>query len=958
MTINQWARWVELKQGDFYAMKPLDIQQVPELVDALRQKFFQNEKELSLYKGLLNIACDYLPAQTQGMDFEKRKEWIELNTYKDLFRKRVERIPLKDGDVEMSSQAFRLALIGSEAFGNSGLLCTRIFYSLGVKEKKYILQRQPHLFPFRTQLPVIIGDCPLQEILLESTPQDLLHDAALFGSDTLLEAIKILKDRVQGLVCLDHLETFCNILIYYPEDCKRSLGYQLMMHLIDLRAGQGDEVEGNDHLINSLNIYCSKPDADRDLLSLVYPKQPFKRALLIAQWIKRCPFGVRRLFIPFGEITNILLAKPLAPSPKEFDPNALMREFDVLDSKEKKLFILWIGKIEVYCEQNKNKFKEFLEAVEERGSQPFNAALKLALMARCLTFVDKPSQICLPTLKYEEMIREVDTYTLEDMQWFTDYFLKDKRVLKLFLQDRSVTSFFIILNKLKTSLDSAFSQEMLPFFEKVILEICPANIASDALSQLSRELRLESSLKKYLEEKLKKQGFDQCATEMCTKFFSHEDNGIRFLFSIALLPTLPGKYLIHNPHFIRCVPVNYRGDVEILTALLEPFNKEGRDVLEDKLQTLPVWLKQLLMEDISFTTRFEKRVIDRLNQLYEKGSISSQEMFYFATRVPYHTFLKLANECPYENVSGLNVTFKGRQSSILHHIRDIILSMPRDNYAVEDLRQFLNRCPQKLIGEGKWLQFLAIEAPDILDLRSSKIISQFMPADFVPYVLEFLKPEHRANYLDKRLEPIFSKNIDKFSPQVRDWLIEHVTDWLPLQQNVSQALYDIWEMPRKGLEANVSNFQDTQNLLNTYQQQTVSLQAISEKLKGKNGFERLDSIIKERARMEDKILLLRQKMADIDLAPISDCVTDELLEGEVYSLEGQGKILKSTKDQMKKSPFTRKVYKSDEEKDQLIPPLSYLEKEELARSRQKIAQEIEALRTILLNDFSSDKRPA
>jgi hypothetical protein len=903
MSINEWARWVEFNQGDVHAMKPLDIRQVPELVDALKEKFFQNDKELVLYEGLLNIAYDYLPVRQPRSGYQKRRERIELNTYKDLFRKRVEHIPLKDGDVEMSSQAFRLALIGSKAF-NSGLLCTKIFYSLGVKEKKYILQRQPHLFPFKTNLPAVIGDVPLQEILPNSTPQDFLHDAALFGSDTLLEAIKILKEKVPEFV-FSYKETFYEILMYYPENCKRSLGYQLMMHLIVIYLDEEtvcemEEVVKIDDLLHSLNTYFSQPDADVGLLSLIDPHKPFKTAISIADWVKRYHLSeVLNVHIPFGEITNILLAKPPAPSPKEFDPNALMREFDVLDSMEKKLFILWIGMIEVYCEQNKNKFKEFLEAVEERGGQPFNATLKLALMARGLTYEENSSQTYLPTFKHEEIIREVDTYTWEDMQWFTDHFLKDKRVLKLFLQEQSISSFFTILNKMKRYSSSYFDQVMLPFLEKVILEICPANMASYVL------------------------------------------------------------FLLHNPDFIRWFPVSYRGDLEILGALLKPFNKEGRDVLEDKLQTLPVRLKQLLMEDITFAARYEKRVIDRLNQLYEKGCIPSQEMFYFATRHPYSTFLKLAHECPYdENVSSMIVAFKGRRLSILDHIREIIYSVPRDNYAAEDLRQFLNRSPQKVIGEGKWLQFLAIEAPAIFDLDSSKIIAQLMPAEFVPYVLELLKPEHRANYLDKRLEPIFSKNFDKFSQKVQDWLIEHITDWLPLQQNLSQALYEIWEMPRKGLEANISNFQETQNLLNTYQQQTVSLQAISEKLKGKNGFDRVDSIIKERARTEDKISLLLQKMAEIDLAPISDLMTEELLEGEVYSLEGKGMILKSTKDKMNQSPFTRKFYVSVEEKDQLIPPLSPLDKEELAKNRQKIDQKIKALRTFLLDDFRSKKRPA
>ncbi|NDD98990.1 hypothetical protein EB008_01700 [bacterium] len=187
------------------------------------------------------------------------------------------------------------------------------------------------------------------------------------------------------------------------------------------------------------------------------------------------------------------------------------------------------------------------------------------------------------------------------------------------------------------------------------------------------------------------------------------------------------------------------------------------------------------MEDIKFATHFEEKVISRLNQLYEKGCIPSKEMFYFATRLPYSTFLKLAQECRYDaSVSGEIVQFKGRKQSITEHIREISLSMRRDIYAPEDLRQFLNRCPQTLIGEGRWLHYLALEAPEIFDPHTSKIISQFLPM---------------------------------------------------VQQDLLRTLHEVWEMPRKKLEAKLSDLEQTRNLLNIFQQQTSSLEGIAQKLK-------------------------------------------------------------------------------------------------------------------------------
>lgn len=358
MSVNQWARWVELNNCKSCFEHPLDIRQVPELVVALRKKFFQGKKELSLYEGLFNIACDYLPAPSMGMGYEERKEPIAPNTYKDLFRERVENIPLKDGDVEMSAQAFRLALIGSQAFKNSCLSYKRIFYGLGLKEKKYILAKQPDLFPFRTQLPAVIGDSSLQQILAQSTPQDFFHDAALFGGDTLLKAIEILKEMVPEFVSQEP-KTYEEIIVYYPATDRRLLGYNLMMHQITLHNGRITEIEETDALLHSLNSYCSQPGADMGLLSLVYPKHPFKRALLIAKWCKNCPFRVHKLHIPCAEITKILLAKQLALRPQDFDPDALMREFDVLDFWEKKRFISQIilgKKIEVYWKKIKESF--------------------------------------------------------------------------------------------------------------------------------------------------------------------------------------------------------------------------------------------------------------------------------------------------------------------------------------------------------------------------------------------------------------------------------------------------------------------------------------------------------------------------------------------------------------------------------------------------------------------------
>ena len=64
--IDEWSRWVRLNQGDINNMQPLDIKQVPEFVNALRQNFFQEGKGLEQCKGLYDIARDYLPLTGRG----------------------------------------------------------------------------------------------------------------------------------------------------------------------------------------------------------------------------------------------------------------------------------------------------------------------------------------------------------------------------------------------------------------------------------------------------------------------------------------------------------------------------------------------------------------------------------------------------------------------------------------------------------------------------------------------------------------------------------------------------------------------------------------------------------------------------------------------------------------------------------------------------------------------------
>ena len=73
MCIQTWANWIEL-QRDVDFNESLDIRQIPDLVKVFADKFFQNGKELNLYRGLYRIVEDYLPAPQLGMSTQSTRQ--------------------------------------------------------------------------------------------------------------------------------------------------------------------------------------------------------------------------------------------------------------------------------------------------------------------------------------------------------------------------------------------------------------------------------------------------------------------------------------------------------------------------------------------------------------------------------------------------------------------------------------------------------------------------------------------------------------------------------------------------------------------------------------------------------------------------------------------------------------------------------------------------------------------
>ena len=93
--------------------------------------------------------------------------------------------------------------------------------------------------------------------------------------------------------------------------------------------------------------------------------------------------------------------------------------------------------------------------------------------------------------------------------------------------------------------------------------------------------------------------------EFTKEIFSlHGKNYQREPLAIGLLRTPSDKFLINDPVFISCIPLRYQEDVNLLIALIEPFDGKREDLLEKKLQYSPMWLKDLFMNDLTFNSFF------------------------------------------------------------------------------------------------------------------------------------------------------------------------------------------------------------------------------------------------------------------------------------------------------------------------------------------------------------------
>jgi hypothetical protein len=962
MTIQNWADWIELGRDNFDKKNPLDICQVPKLIHSLKEKFCSTDKTQNLYSGLLDIVQKLLPAPRLGFGLGEVQK-ITHTTYDRKFYERVESLPLKDGDIFMTAQAFRLALFGKKIFANSNDLEKKIFYSLGTKQKKYILEKQPDLFPFRTPLPRLIASSSLAEIMWEHHPKDLLHDAALFGGEALFEALLILKDMVSGL-CLEEAPQLEKILSFYPSaqsgkrELKEHLAYLLVVHQLEILKGK--EIADQDvlNLVDSMNEYCQTQDSDTELSTLMFPQMPLQRAHAILLWWKS--FCTRRamIHIPFSQLDKIFMAKELDIAPSSHNPQLLMAEFDRLGFEEKKEFIIQIlleRKIEAIPFEKRG---DFIRSVEQRSSQPLSACFRLALL--CIDFLSPNStfKTSLPRLQQTEILFEIQAFEFDDKKWFLENVFMHEDTICFYLKGDKLPHFFDLLNDFRTCLGSTYIRPFLMVLEDRALELCPVDAIHFALLNLGSREKLLVCLKKYVSKKIAQGPVNPSLQQVLKKYFDYTEEGIDFIYGVGTLESPTSRFLLSDPGFIQILPKQYQKEIQLLATLIEPISPTEIDPLSLEMERLPLGLKELLMNESIFGSFFEKEVMGRVLSLYKMNCIPAEEMFFLAARLPYDTFLDIAEKCPidFTKLHPL-ITFGAVEDTIPGHVEALTeLIRDGDRFAEEDLRKFLNRYPQQVIGEGRWIQYLARQVPTLYSIPVTQKIIDLMPMDLVQFVIQFLEKEHQNWFLTPRFEAIFSKNIDRFSLEVQSWLIENLEKWFVMRQDVLEYTLFLWDRPKKKLKSYVELLEETKNLFCLFQQRFSELQLISRKLQGKPGSAKLLEIVEKLRMVKGVIEPWQQRIEEIDIASISDALTDELLDGNVYSLEGNGWIGEITRDRLEANPFNRSPFLTQQDKDLRVPLLKPEEMAELEEGRKKISKQIADLRFSIVEKEKRKKR--
>lgn len=229
------------------------------------------------------------------------------------------------------------------------------------------------------------------------------------------------------------------------------------------------------------------------------------------------------------------------------------------------------------------------------------------------------------------------------------------------------------------------------------------------------------------------------------------------------------EFLQTNPH------TKYDREVRIL-SLLEKFS--ANDLPELCAYFLPNQDTLEIFELVSYHSRFKKHIStfggELLVSLYKNRKIDAEVYFKYAEAQSFDTFVELATlfekDGDIPGVLKKTVSFNLENKTIEEHLL-FLNNFSQDFY----MGFFLNHLREKILGDGKFLLFVAQFLPQGLDLNR---VLNLTPQNLIPYICLIMPKENR----DLLLAPAFQQTLIKAYPlfplSIQDWLEKEVNRWI------------------------------------------------------------------------------------------------------------------------------------------------------------------------------------
>lgn len=955
ININAWIDWLTCPNFSKLPDESIDISAVDPLINRCHSNYILakvtlvNDPDTVICAKMMQILQNFLPTLSCNYSAH-RFDYDALSRDPKIYRfyVKVNKLPLKIDGLVMHACAFRLAFLGTSAFdcGDCYSL-TKVFYQLNLVQKQYVLRKQPNLFDLRTTLALQIGSIPFVELLNSFNANDLLVDAAYIGPEILLEAIIALKGSLIEL-CMQESITLLKAIDCYRKCDKETLSYRLLKHLLDVVSKRPIHITQDLDLIDSLNLYCSQDHADKDLYNLFYPFEPIKRAIRTLSWLKN-PFkqhGPMNLSLtPVGK----MLCASFIPSPIELNSSEIIAEYNHLSFNQKKEFIgiFLIGKkLLAFKELNVDEFFHSLSLVNP-DSMP--SIFNLCLIAIGLNTTNQAGLTLLPRLSGCGIVNDFKALSTDDKIWFLKTIMINNQCLNFFFDSSNINVFLLILGISKHQLDAEQFYNIRIDVESKLLEMCPIDLSRLAFSKM--QINLKKSIYKYTQRKISRGALDSACQNVLKKFLPLFD--IYFLFSIGILQDFYKNFLLLEPLFWSAVPLNHQFDISLVINVLKPFTEEGFAIISPVLRQfgLPVVLKHQLLLDDPFSSNFHVHHMDKLMNYFSKNAISSEDMFFLATKIPYAVFLQLLPACSVD-VFGLHETvyFEGRPNTIAGHISELCSLQANGDTQGEYLRIFLNTIPMQVLGEGRFMQYLAIWIPIIFENQPHIIEKVFfhMPASFAIYVAQFIEEENQKWLLKPQFEFIFSKNISLLTPKVRGWLFANLQMWFPIRKDLIEHVTLLWKDAAEDFRSSIELLSQTKDLLILFSSKFNDCAKLISQLEEAPDYQSICDIYREFEQIHAKMQPWLKYISNVSTTAIEDVITGEILEGDIYCLREDLLILSTTKDRLECNPFTGESLKDEVVKNRKVPLISEKAKADLDLEQKKITSQIHEIRKMII----------